>query len=144
VQGSGKTSFYLQRFFDTHVRISLDVLHTRHREQLLFAACLSAKQSFVVDNTNPRSEERARYISPARGAGFRVIGYFFETSLEDAIRRNNQCTGVKKIPTVALVSTFRKLQVPALEEGFDSLYSARIAGSENRFVLTAGEETRGK
>jgi hypothetical protein len=106
VQGSGKTSFYLQRFFDAHVRISLDVLHTRHREQLLFAACLSAKQSFVVDNTYPRSEQRARYISPA-------IGYFFKTSLEDAIRRNNQCTGVKKIPTVALVSTFRKLQVPA-------------------------------
>jgi predicted kinase len=79
IQGSGKSSFYRQQFFDTHVRISLDVLRTRHREQLLFAACLAAKQPFVVDNTNPLLRDRARYIEPARKAGFRVVAYFFDS-----------------------------------------------------------------
>ena len=41
-----------ERFFRTHVRLSLDMLRTRHRERLLFQAYLEAKQSFVIDNTN--------------------------------------------------------------------------------------------
>jgi predicted kinase len=62
VQASGKSSFYRERFFDTHLRINLDMLKTRHRERMLLRACIEAGQSFVVDNTNPSVEERARYI----------------------------------------------------------------------------------
>ena len=54
------------------------MLRTRYREELLLKACLDAKQPFVVDNTNPTSEERARYIEPAKQAGFRVFGYYFD------------------------------------------------------------------
>ena len=135
VPASGKTSFYLQRFFDTHVRISLDVLRTRHREELLLAACLRAKQSFVIDNTNPLPQHRARYVGLARATGFHVSGYFFETSLADAIRRNNQRTGTKRIPTAALAAAFRKLQPPTFEEGFDALYTVRIAATRNAFIV---------
>jgi len=46
VQGSGKSTFYRQRFLETHVRISLDMLRTRQREQLFFTTCLEAKQPF--------------------------------------------------------------------------------------------------
>jgi predicted kinase len=73
VQGSGKTSFYRDRFFDSHVRISLDLLRTRQREQLLLGACLQGKQSFVIDNTNPLPSDRSRYIGLARASGFRVV-----------------------------------------------------------------------
>lgn len=52
VQGSGKTTFYLRRFFETHVRFSLDMLRTRRRERILLMACVEAKQPFVIDNTN--------------------------------------------------------------------------------------------
>ena len=75
LQGAGKSTFYRQRFFTTHVRLSLDMLKTRHRERLLVRACVEAKQPFVVDNTNPTIAERQVYIRPAREAGFRVIGY---------------------------------------------------------------------
>ena len=127
VQGSGKTTFYRERFFDTHVRISLDMLRTRHREQFLLAACLAAKQSFVIDNTNPLPSDRVRYIGPARAAGFRVVAYFFETSLADAIRRNKQRTGKQRIPIPAIAGTIRKLQAPSLEEGFDAVYWVTIS-----------------
>ena len=53
LQASGKSSFYLHRFFNTHVRINLDMQRTRHREKLIFEARLAAKQSVVIDNTNP-------------------------------------------------------------------------------------------
>jgi predicted kinase len=127
VQGSGKTTFYRERFFDTHVRISLDMLRTRHREQFLLAACLAAKQSFVIDNTNPLPRDRARYIGPARDAGFRVVAYFFETSLADAIRRNKQRIGKQRIPIPAIASTIRKLQPPSVEGGFDAVYQVTIS-----------------
>ena len=135
VQGSGKTTFYRDRFFDTHVRINLDMLKTRHREQLLLAACLAAKQPFVVDNTNPLPSDRARYIRIAREAGFRVIAYFFDTTLRDAIQRNNQRAGKQKIPVPAIAGAFRKLQVPTLEEGFDDVYSVNVA-PEGGFIVS--------
>jgi len=135
VQGSGKTCFYRERFFETHDRISLDVLRTRQREQLLLAACVQGRQAFVIDNTNPLPSDRARYIAPARAAGFRVVVYFFETSLRDAIRRNNQRGGKKKVPVPGVAATFRKLQVPTQEENIDAVYVVKIS-HENRFVVT--------
>ena len=137
VQGSGKTTFYRQRFFDTHVRISLDMLRTRHREEVLFAACLQAQQPFVIDNTNPLPADRSRYVGRARAAGFRVTAYFFLASLKDAIRRNNQRTGKQKIPVPALAATLRKLQAPAPEEGFDAIYTVTTT-PEYAFVVGSG------
>ena len=131
VQGSGKTTFYKERFADTHVRISLDMLRTRRREELLLDACLQGKQSFVIDNTNPLPSDRARYIGPARAAGFRVVAYYFETSLQDAIRRNNQREGKKRIPIAAVVGTFKKMQSPTLAEGFDAVYVVTISPEDS-------------
>ena len=51
IQAVGKSTFYQQRFFNTHIRINLDMLITRHREQILVNACLAAKQPLVLDNT---------------------------------------------------------------------------------------------
>lgn len=77
IQATGKSTFYQKTFADTHVRINLDMLRTRHRELLLFETCLKMKQPFVVDNTNPTADDRNRYIPIAKSAGFRIIGYFF-------------------------------------------------------------------
>ena len=73
IQGSGKSTFYQQRFADTHVRINLDTLKTRAREEQLLRDCIAKKSSFVVDNTNPSPSDRARYVAPSRAAGFRVV-----------------------------------------------------------------------
>ena len=57
-QACGKSTFYLERFFRTHVRINLDMLRTRRRERLLIEACLEAGQPFVVDTTPVGREDR--------------------------------------------------------------------------------------
>jgi predicted kinase len=75
LQGAGKSSFYKERFFATHLRLSLDMLKTRHRERRLLRACVETGQRFVVDNTNPSRAERQVYIRAAKPAGFRVVGY---------------------------------------------------------------------
>lgn len=135
VQGAGKSTFYRERFFDTHVRINLDMLRTRHRECLLLEACLEAGQSFVVDNTNATVEHRARYVIPARQHGFRAIAYFFDVELRDAMRRNRQRPGAKNIPAVGVSATFRKLQPPTKAEGFDEIFTVHLR-EPNEFIVT--------
>jgi predicted kinase len=134
LQASGKSTFYKERFFDTHVRINLDMLRTRHRERLLLHACIEMKQRFVVDNTNATSAQRAEYISQAREAGFAVAGYYFDSSVSECIARNNRREGAARIPVIGIYASAKKLQVPTLAEGFDALYYVRIE-SERGFVV---------
>jgi hypothetical protein len=134
IQASGKSSFYRERFFATHVRISLDLLRTRHRERSLLAWCLDHQQPFVVDNTNPTATERAVYIGPALAAGFRVTGYYFESNLPASIRRNGGREGAARVPPAAIGGTKRRLELPAPAEGFAALYFVRI-DDDSRFVV---------
>ncbi len=134
IQGAGKTTFFKDRFFETHVRISLDMLKTRRREAVLLAACIEGKQSFVVDNTNPTAEDRRRYIEPAKDAGFAVIGYCFAVDLAGSKRRNQERTDKPPIPLPGLLGTHKRLQVPAYAEGYDRLLAVRI-GSDGAFVV---------
>lgn len=134
IQGSGKSTFYRERLFDTHVRISLDVLGTRHRERAFLQTCLATGQRFAVDNTNVRAQERSVYVGAAKAAGFRVIGYFFDPPLRDALRRNAQRTGKAKIPAPGVIRTWKRLERPRPEEGFDELWIVSL-DAEGRFVL---------
>jgi predicted kinase len=127
IQGSGKSTFYLQNFFHTHVRISRDLLRTRHREEIFLRACLETLQPFVIDKINPTAEDRRPYIQQARTARYRVIGYFFEPDVRGSLTRNRQRPLRQVVPEIALFGTLKKLQPPAYEEGFDELYRVKIA-----------------
>jgi predicted kinase len=93
IQATGKSTFCRERFFATHVRVNLDMLRTRRREELLVRACLDGKTPFVVDNTNLTLNDRARYITAAREAGFAIHGYYFASSaVESRATRNEQAS----------------------------------------------------
>lgn len=124
LQGSGKSTFFARSFADTHVRINLDMLGTRHRERLLFDACVEGKTPMVIDNTNPTPEERARYIAPARAAGFSVVGYYFQSRVDDCQARNAGRS--REVPLVGLLGTYKRLVLPTRAEGFDALRYVRI------------------
>jgi predicted kinase len=124
VQGSGKTTLYRERFLDTHVRVSMDLLRTRAREAAFVALCVESGQRFVVDNTNPTPADRRRYVEPARAAGFRVIGYLVEVDRSLALARNAERTGRARVPVAGAVATDKRLLRPTPEEGFDELWHA--------------------
>lgn len=126
LQGAGKSTFYRERFFATHLRLSLDMLKTRHRERLLLQACLETRQSFVVDNTNPTRQERQVFIEAAKQAGFRVLGYYFQSRVEDCKRRNQQRPAQQQVPLPGILGTAGRMELPSLEEGFDELNYVRI------------------
>ncbi len=93
IQGSGKSTFYKEKFFHTHMRINLDQLRTRHRESRFVETCFETGTPFVVDNTNTLPQDRKRYITQAKITGYEIIGYFFDTVLEEALGRNKQRYG---------------------------------------------------
>lgn len=121
IQGSGKSQYYKDNFADTHIRINLDMLKTRHREHLLFQACLQAKQPVVVDNTNLTAKDRAKYIVPAMANRFTVIAYHFDKPVMECIANNQRRAGKTQIPQNAIFSASKKLEVPTREEGFSEI-----------------------
>jgi len=102
--------------------ISQDLLktHTRVRERVM--ASLAAQQPFVVDkHENALRGQRAELIAAAKAASFRVIGYYFPCERRDAIRRSLQ-RAEGRVPPAGVAATHKRLEIPALSEGFDELF----------------------
>ena len=138
IQASGKTTFYEQMLADKgYIHISLDILHTRKKEDLLLVDCLENGRSLVVDNTNPEVSVREKYITKAKEYGYQVIGIFFQSRVKDCMRRNEQ-RGLK-VPQKAIACTSNNLQLPSLEEGFDELYFVSI-NNNNQFKISPWRE----
>lgn len=136
LQASGKSSFYRDRFFKTHLLISLDQIRTRHRESQLLSVCLETNQRFVIDNTNPRRDDRQRYLPAAKKARFETVGYYFRSSIEECLARNS--SRETRIPEPAILRTASNLERPTPEEGFDQLFHVHI--SESGFVVKEWED----
>ena len=146
IQATGKSSFYLERFFRTHVRINGDMLKTRHREDLLIKACLEGKTPFVVDKMNLTRRERAGYIGQAKKAGFTAVGYFFESDLSAALQRNARRDAIERIPEPGVRAANKALQSPSISEGFDQLFVVRMDGrggfTVEEFATAEGKQAR--
>ena len=81
----------------------------------------------MIDNTNVRRRERARYIEPARRLGIRVVGYFFVPEVQASLGRNADRAGRARIPPKGLVGTYKRLERPIPAEGFDELYCVHVS-----------------
>ena len=116
----------------------MDLLNTRNKEDRFLETCFDTQSKFVVDNTNPTVLERKKYIDRSKENRYEVIGYYFSSSLELAIERNNLRTGKEKIPEVGIKGTYTKMQIPSLTEGFDQLFFVKLVNSE--FIIEAWKD----
>jgi predicted kinase len=130
LQASGKSSFYGSYFARTHVHVSKDLLRNSHhrqaRQMRLIEQTLGSGRSVVVDNTNPRAEDRRPLIALARSFGAKVVGYRFEGSVAQCLARNANRAGRARVPNVAIYSTARIFELPTRCEGFDALFRVRL------------------
>ena len=128
LQGSGKSTFYKTFLEGEFVRVNLDTLRTRHREDLLIEKSLENGESFAIDNTNPTRLERKKYIDIAKSHGYRTVGYFLESKIRDCMARNVLREGRARVPEIAIAATSNKLEIPSYDEGFDELYFVKNDG----------------
>jgi predicted kinase len=131
LQAAGKTTFYRQRFADAYMHISIDLLrnnpHPARRQTQMIEQALQAGESVVVDNTSPTAEVRAPLIALGKQNECTIIGYYFPPDVASSLKRNAGRESKAKVPPVAIYATRKKLQPPLYDEGFDALYSVRIA-----------------
>ena len=143
VQASGKTTFYAERFLGTHVRISMDLMRTRHRERRFLETCLETGQRFVVDNTNPTADERRPYVEAALEAGYDVVGYQFLIAAGHALERNERRAGRDRIPVAGLLDTYKRLEPLRLQEGYGEVLVVEMAEAGGFRVSARGDEAPG-
>lgn len=136
IPGSGKSTF-CQRNFSRHRLISLDVLRSRHQENETLQETVIAGESCVIDNTNVTKAERAKYIIAAKTAGYRVIGYYFRSRIDECLVRNAQRSGKKRIPDAGVIGRAQQLELPEFVEGFDELYYVFI--EDGNFAINKWE-----
>ena len=130
IPGCGKSTFYKEQFFNSHLRISLDLLNTRNKEQRFLNLALSLQQRVVIDNTNVLREERSKYITQAKEKRYEVVAYYFDSNLSDCLERNEKRSGKDRIEKVGVIAKFKQLQPPSFDEGFDKLYFVKIQGDQ--------------
>jgi len=128
LQASGKSTFSSRHLSEENVIISLDILKSRSREKFKIDECITKQQSFIIDNINITKEDRGRYIAAAKTNNYQIHGYFFVSTVKDAVIRNRLRDGTKKVPDVAIFSAAKRLEMPVIDEGFDQLFSVRIDG----------------
>src|SRR5918995_509667 len=136
---SGKTTFYRERFAETHSHVSKDLLpnnrRSDRRQEELIAESLAKGRSVVVDNTNATVEVRAPLMALARTHGATVVGYYFATDAADALRRNRTRQGRERVPDVAIFAIRKRLERPSVDEGFDRLFSVSLDEQKRRFEV---------
>jgi len=137
IQASGKSTFYKEKYFNSHIRISNDLLKTKNREKKLLEYCLNTQMSFVVDNTNSTKETRKKYIDMVREFSIPVIGYYFKSDLNQSLDRNEKRSKKEFVPRVGVLSTYNKLEIPKMDEGFTKLYYVE---NINDFIIKEWED----
>lgn len=133
IPASGKSTFSVTQL-PGFLRINLDQLHTRAREKKIFEKALTDGTSFVIDNTNISAKDRQRYISPAKDAGYRIVGLYFKSSIQECIERNKGRLGTACVPDAAIKYMGKSMELPDYSEGFDELY--HIEMGPNSYVIS--------
>ena len=127
--GAGKTTFFQQRFADTHVHVSKDRFPNNRqparRQAELIAEALGADRSVVVDNTNATPAERAAVVEQAKAHGAQVLAFVFDCTTRECVARNAAREGRARIPNVGIFAIAKRFVRPVRAEGFDEVYVVR-------------------
>jgi len=135
IPASGKSSFYKELFFNSHIRISMDLLNTRNKEGKLLQYCFETQSKMVIDNTNVSKESRKKYIELAQRNKYEIVGYYFESNIQDCLERNKNRKD--SINEIGIKSKYKELEKPLLEEGFNKIYTVKII--DNKFEISTHE-----
>jgi predicted kinase len=120
IPGSGKSTLALTRF-PQHKRISLDVVHSRNKEDEEIASGLKDGRDIVIDNTSTTVKSRKKYVELAKLYGANVRAIYLKCPIDIALQRNASRVGKERIPDDALRFYDKILQPPTIEEGFNSV-----------------------
>ena len=122
LQGCGKSTWVREHLAATHAVVSKDhwpnARRKEQRQQRVLAELLDGGRSVVVDNTNPRREDRAPIVALARAAGVPVRAVWLDTPFVTCLERNLARHGRERVPVAGVLATRKRLVPPTPDEGF--------------------------
>ena len=124
---SGKSTLS-KRYFVPHgyVSVNRDTLGTKEKCLKAAKEALNNKQSIIVDNTNPKKEDRKAYIDLAKQLNVPVRCLYLEVdhtlSYHMNMYRQNQSKGLqRRVPDVAYRTYDKYFEKPETAEGFSEV-----------------------
>jgi predicted kinase len=123
IPGSGKSTLAKGKYSD-YRRINLDTIKSRRQEEFHIAQALQNCENIVIDNTNSTIKARKKYIDIARRNGAKVIALYLPCPIELALKRNAKRKGKERVPDFVVRIYNKKLEIPSVSEGFDSVIVA--------------------
>lgn len=124
---SSTKSSFAQKYLETHnyTIISGDILKTLPKILKEAEKNIIEKKSVVIDRTNPKKEDRLKFIDLANKYNIKVRIFVFRLSIEQAIElstKRYEATG-KKIPKVAFYTFRKNFQEPDEADVVDIVYT---------------------
>ena len=120
---SGKTSFYNTYLKNKkYVHVSRDVCGSM--EKCISEVKKSIKtKSVVIDNTNPKAENRERFITLAQTEHVPVRCFYFnyDKKLTYHLNEFRKTVGGNSVPQIAYNTYYKSFEKPKEEEGFDEI-----------------------
>lgn len=135
IPASGKSSLYKELFFNSHIRVSMDLLNTRNKEGKLLQYCFDTQSQMVIDNTNVSQKDRKKYIGLAQQNKYKVLAYYFESNVTECLERNKNRKD--SINEIGIKAKYKELELPSLEEGFNKIVQVKIVN--NQFKISDDE-----
>lgn len=137
--GSGKSTFFRERFAATHAHVSKDLIprsaDKKRRQRRLLDEALAEGRPVVVDNVNASRAERAEAIDVARRHEAPVRAFWFRESVADCRERNAHREGAAQVPLVAIYTAAKRFEAPHSEEGIAEIWMVRLV--PDGFAVTA-------
>lgn len=116
IPGCGKSTFYKDKYGDTHLRINLDMLGRRNRESAIFEIAVKTKTKIVIDNTNVTIENRKKYIPLLKANSYKIIACYWDPHcLNYNEKRENP------VPKEAIRKYIKEFIIPTFDEGFNKI-----------------------
>ncbi len=106
IQASGKTTFCREYFSDFDI-VSLDITKTRKKEDQTINEIINLCKNFVIDNTNPTIEKRKKYIDIAQQNGYKTVGIYFRSSVDESLKKNSKREN--NVPLKGILATAKNL-----------------------------------
>lgn len=122
--GSGKSTFW-KNYLPTYSRVNRDTLKTKEKCYKVAEEEIKKGNSVVIDNTNPKVEDRKYFSDLAKKYGYTVRCFYFNTD-KDTCFHNDYMRVVNdkrehlsgKAGSIPIHSWFKNHEVPKVEEGF--------------------------
>lgn len=84
----------------------------------------------IIDNTNVKKKERAKYIQQAKDHKYKITGYYFNADPKECLQRNNSRVGKEKVADKVIFIKYHQLEKPTFSEGFDEIFEIRMVNNE--------------